>query len=351
MSNKLQNINTDHLLNEIKQMIEETQTGIAATVNTGLTLLYWRIGKCINNEILEGDRAEYGKQILATLSQELKTEYGRGFSYSALTRICKFTQSFSDAKIVATLSQQLSWSHFREIIPLEEPLKRQFYAEMSRVEKWSVRILRKKIDSMLYERTAISKKPEKLAKQELELLQKEDKLTPDLIFRDPYVLDFLNLKDTYSENDLESAILRELEKFILELGIGFTFVARQKRMIIDEEDFYLDLLFYHRKLKRLIAIELKLGKFKATYKGQMELYLRWLEKNEMEQGEERPLGLILCAEGKHEQIELLQLYKSGIRVAEYLTELPPKALLEKKLHQAVELSRKQIENRNVEEKL
>ncbi len=196
---------------------------------------------------------------------------------------------------------------------------------------------------MLYERTAISKKPEKLIEKDLAALREEDRLTPDLVFRDPYFLDFLGLKDTFSEKDIETAILREMESFILELGAGFSFVARQKRITVDNEDYYLDLLFFHRKLKRLIAIELKLGKFKAAHKGQMELYLRWLEKYEKEPGEETPLGLILCAGKSSEQIELLQLGKSGIKVAEYMTELPKRELLEQKLHKAVELARKRLE--------
>jgi len=205
--------------------------------------------------------------------------------------------------------------------------------------------LRKKIDGMLYERTAISKKPEELVKKELSALRDEDRLTPDLVFRDPYFLDFLRVKDTFSEKDLETAILGEMESFILELGAGFSFVARQKRITVDNEDYYLDLLFFHRKLKRLIAIELKLGKFKAAYKGQMELYLRWLEKYEKEPSEEIPLGLILCAGKTSEQIELLQLDKSGIKVAEYMTELPKRELLEQKLHKAVELARKRLETK------
>ena len=333
----------DKLLGDIRRLIEETRSAVATTVNAGLTMLYWRIGKRINGEILEGERANYGKQILATLSQELTRDYGAGFSYSSLTRMVSFAQAFPDRRIVATLSRQLSWSHFKEILPLKDPLQHEFYAAMCRAEGWSVRTLRKKIDSMLYERTAISKKPEELAKKELAELQEEDRMSPDLVFRDPYVLDFLNLKDTFSERDLETAILRELESFLLELGVGFTFVARQKRMVIDNEDYYLDLLLFHRKLRRLVAIELKLGKFKAAYKGQMELYLRWLERHETEEGEESPLGLILCAEGAHEQIELLELDKASIHVAEYLTELPPKDVLERKLRTAIETARAQLE--------
>ena len=249
---------------------------------------------------------------------------------------------FPDLEIVQTLSGQLGWSHFLEIIYLDDPLQRDFYAEMCRIENWSVRALRKKIDGMLFERTALSKKPIKQVELELKKLRDEDKLTPDLIFHDPYILNFLDLKDSYSEKDLESAILRELENFILELGDGFTFVARQKRITIDNRNYSLDLLFFHRKLRKLIAIELKIGRFQAADKGQMELYLRWLDKYERQPGEEAPIGLILCAGKSNEHVELLQLGKDGIRVATYLTELPPRKLLEKKLHQAIKRSRERL---------
>jgi len=239
----------------------------------------------------------------------------------------------------------LGWSHFVEIIYLKTDLHREFYAEMCRVERWSVRTLRGKIGGMLFERTALSRKPRELAKQELAKLRESDQLSPDLVFRDPYFLDFLGLADAYSEKDLETAILREMEQFILELGVGFTFIARQKRIIIDGKDFYIDLLFYHRKLHRLIAIELKLAAFQAADKGQMELYLRWLEKHEMEPGEETPIGLILCEEKGEEQVELLQLDKSGIRVSSYLTDLPPRQLLRRKLHEASLTARARLEGR------
>jgi predicted nuclease of restriction endonuclease-like (RecB) superfamily len=225
----------------------------------------------------------------------------------------------------------------------KKPLERDFYAQMCKIEGWNVKTLRQKIDSMLFERTAISKKPDDLIKQELQSLRETNQLTPDLVFKDPYFLDFVGLKDTYSEKSLEDAILREIELFILELGSGFSFVERQKRMIIDGEDFHLDLLFFHRKLRRLVVIDLKLGKFKADYKGQMELYLRWLEKNDMQLGEETPIGLILCAEGNNEQIELLQLEKAGIKVAEYFTELPDPQLLKQKLHNTIEQNKKRFE--------
>jgi len=333
------------LLGDIRKLIEETRSAVATTVNAGLTMLYWRIGKRMREEFLKGKRAGYGEEIVSTLSRQLTVEYGSGFTAKNLRHMMKLAETFPDEGIVSTLWRQLTWSHFKEIIYLKDPLQREFYAAMCRAEGWSVRTLRKKIDSMLYERTAISKKPGELAKKELAELREEDRMSPDLIFRDPYVLDFLNLKDTFSERDLEAAILRELESFLLELGVGFTFVARQKRMLIDNEDHYLDLLFFHRKLRRLVAIELKLGRFKAAYKGQMELYLRWLEKHGIEEGEASPLGLILCAEGSHEQIELLELDKTSIHVAEYLTELPAKELLERKLRAAIETARAQLGQR------
>ena len=289
------------------------------------------MGQRIHKDILEEKRADYGEKIVSTLSAQLVEEFGEGFARRNLFRMIRFVEVFPDEQIVSTLSTQLGWSHFVEIIPLKDELQREFYAEMCRVERWSVRTLRQKIGSMLFERTALSKKPAELARKELTALREEDKLTPDLVFRDPYFLDFLGLKDTYGEKDLEAAILREMEAFILELGVGFAFVERQKRITVGDDDFYLDLLFYHRILRRLVAIELKLDKFKPAYKGQMELYLRWLEKYEQQPGEGSPIGLILCASKSEEQIELLQLGKSGIRVAAYMTELPPRDLLRKKL--------------------
>ena len=330
------------LFGEIRSLIQASRAQVVQSVNSTLVMLYWQIGTRIRRDVLDEERGGYGRQIVQTLSGQLTEEYGRGFSRSNMFNMILFAERFPRPKIVSTLSRQLSWSHFVEILQCEKELQRNFYAEMCRIERWSVRTLRDKIAGMLYERTVISKKPDKLIKQELKSLRDEDKLTPDLVFRDPYFLDFLGLKDTYSEKDLEAAILREMESFILELGAGFSFVARQKRITVDSEDYYLDLLFYHRKLKRLVAVDLKLGAFKAGDKGQMELYLRWLEKHEQQGGEDSPIGLILCAGKSTEQVELLQLEKSGIRVAEYMTELPPRKLLEKKLHQAIIAAREML---------
>jgi predicted nuclease of restriction endonuclease-like (RecB) superfamily len=342
---KLKKIDTEQLLfTDVALLIEESKKYVAHTVNTTLSILYWKIGKRINLEVLQNKRAEYGKQIVISLTRQLTEKYGKGWDEKTLRHCLRSAETFSENLIISATQRQLGWTHLKTIMYLKDDLQREFYMELCIIERWSTRKLQERIDSMLYERTAISKKPKLLIKKEIKELREEDKLTPDLVFRDPYFLDFLGLKNTFSEKNLEDSILRELESFILELGQGFSFVERQKRMIIDGEDFKLDLLFYHRKLKRLVAIDLKLGKFKAKYKAQMELYLRWLEKNEMQSGEEMPIGLILCAEGNKEQIELLQLDKAGIKVAEYLTELPDKKLLQQKLHQAIEISKKQIEN-------
>jgi predicted nuclease of restriction endonuclease-like (RecB) superfamily len=337
------------LLEDLQHMIDHARASIATTVNERLTILYWHVGKRIKKEILNGERAEYGQKIVATVSQQLVLDYGKSFTDKNLRRMIQFAEVFPDEQIVVSLIRQLSWTHFIALIPIKDDMKRDFYAEMCRIERWNVKTLRAKIDSMLYERTALSKKPEALVQAEIDALRKEDRITPDLVFRDPYVLEFLNLDDRYLEKDLEDSIMRELEQFLLELGAGFCFLARQKRITIDDEDFKLDLLFFHRDLKRLIAIDLKLGNFKPEHKGQMELYLRWLDKYERRVGEESPLGLILCAGKKEERIELLELNKSGIHVAEYLTVFPSKAVLREKLLKAIKRARKRLQHKDTDE--
>ncbi len=334
----MKQLKSNPLLNEIRDLIESTKFKTATNINSDLVQLYWEIGRRLHLEILEDQRAEYGKQVISTISNQLLIEYGKGFSQRNIFNMLRFAQTFPDKEILQTLSAQLSWSHIVEIIYVEDSLKRDFYAQICRLERWSVRTLRKKMQGMLFERTAISKKPKELAIQELESLKNEDHLTPDLVLRDPYLLEFLRLDGEFKEKDLEDAILRELEKFILEFGTDFSFLARQKRLTIGNEDFYLDLLFFHRSLRKIIAIELKLGKFQAADKGQMELYLKWLNKYEKKEGESEPLGIILCAEKNHEQVELLELGQSSIHVAEYLTQLPSKKALEAKLHQAIEVA-------------
>lgn len=329
---------SDALLHEIRALIEDARRQVAHAVNAGLTIAYWRIGKRLLTENLTDGRGEYGQQILVSLAQQLERDYGKGFSYSALTRMARFAELFPDERILVSLIQELTWTHFIALLPLKDPLAREFYAEMCRVERWSVRTLRQKIGGMLFERTALSKNSPEVVRQELATLR-DGRMTPDMVFRDPYLLDFLGLSGAYSEKDLEAAILREMESFLLEMGNGFCFVERQKRMSVGKDDFYLDLLFYHRHLRRLVAIELKLESFQPSHKGQMELYLRWLDKHERAAGEEPPIGLILCASADAEQVELLQLDEASIRVAEYLIELPPVAVLRERLHRAIEHAR------------
>ncbi|MDR6967951.1 putative nuclease of restriction endonuclease-like (RecB) superfamily [Flavobacterium arsenatis] len=328
-----------NLLNSIIGLIDTTRHNVAKTVNQELTFLYWNIGKYINQAILNNTRADYGKKIIPYLSIELTHLYGTGFSKRNLQGFIKLSAVFEDVTILQTLSAKLSWSHLYNLIYIENPIKREFYIQMAIHERWSVRTLQERMDSLLFERTAISKKPEETIVQELKTLEADKKISPDLAFRDPYFLDFLGLRDTYSEKDLESTILAQLQYFITEMGSEFAFLARQKRITIDNEDFYIDLLFYHRGLKRLVAIDLKIGKFKAGYKSQMELYLKWLEHNEQKEGEHQPIGLILCSEKSPEQINYLMLDNDEhIKVAEYLTQLPDKKLLLEKLEKAIAIA-------------
>ena len=338
MSKKTNNISISEndLFNELSKLIEQNKQQAAVQVNSTITILFWQVGNRIYQEILQNKRAKYGKQIVPTLSAQLENKYGRNFTEKNVRRMLRFAEQFTDFQIVVTLSRQLSWSHFIELLPLKTIEAKLFYANQVGNSLMSVRDLRRQVALKAFERTNIADA------QIIETTQ-----IPFNTFKDPYILDLLGLENTFLEKDLEDAILHDLETFILELGIGFTFVERQKRMIIDGEDFNLDLLFYHRKLKRLVAIELKLGKFQAKYKGQMELYLKWLNKYEKQEGENTPIGLILCAESSREQIELLEMHKDGIMVAEYWTDLPPKRQFEEKIHLLLTEAKERIERKKL----
>lgn len=324
------------LFYEISTLIQQRQAQVVSQANSALTMLFWQVGRRINEFVLEYKRAEYSKQIVVTLSRQLEERYGRNFEEKNLRRMLQFADTFPEPEKVVTLSRHLSWSHFLALLPLKTEEQRLFYAQQAILEQMGVRGLRKQIEQKTYERTAIAN---------AQLPDTTHHLSGN--FKDPYLLDFLNLPAGYLEFDLETAILKELEKFILEVGKGFAFVERQKRMIIDGEDYNLDLLFFHRKLKRLVAIELKIGKFQAKHKGQMELYLKWLNKHERQEGEEAPVGLILCAETSREQVELLEMHKDGIMVAEYWTELPPRKELEKRLHKAYLEAKEMMDRRKL----
>lgn len=333
---------TARLLADLRSMIHAARGQAARSVDVALVTLYWQVGRRIRVDVLRQQRATYGERIVAAAARQLSAEFGRGFGPRNLFNMMRFAEVYPDARIVQALTAQLGWTHFTLLLAVTDPLKRDFYAEMCRVERWSTRTLEQKIQSRLFERTALSRKPAKLIQQELKALRADDKMTADLVFRDPYVLDFLGLKDTYAEKDIEAAILRDMESFILELGVGFAFLERQKRITVDGDDYYLDLLFFHRRLQRLVAIELKLGDFKPAHKGQMDLYLRWLDHHERRDGEEAPIGLILCAGKKEETVRLLDMEGSGIRVASYWTEVLPREQLQRKLHEAVVLARQRL---------
>ena len=328
--------NISTLYTNIKTIIDTSKEQATIQLNNTMVLSYWDIGRELKEEILKEKRATYGKEVVKKISEKLSLEYGRGYSKASLLRMIQVYTIFSEKEIVATLSRQFSWSHFVEFIKVKEELKREFYITMSAHESWNVRTLRERVNSMLFERTAISKKPEKTIRQDLETLNSENKMSTSLFLRDPCLLNFLELEESYSERDLESAILLELEKFILEFGNDFAFLARQKRIQIGNNDYVMDLLFYHRKLKRLVLIELKIGEFIPQDKGQVELYLKWLSKYEKQEGEEEPIAIILCASKENEVVELMDLERDNIHVSEYWLQLPPKELLEKKLHRAIE---------------
>ena len=330
------NIETDEnlLFRQIVAIIEKRKFHAISQVNQNTTIMFWEVGQYIKNTVLDNKRAKYGKKILTVLAAKLEMKYGQIFSERNLYRMVLFSERFTDKKILPPLAAKLTWSHIIELLPLKTDEARIYYANDVAARNYSAKELRHQISRKAFERreianTALSKKSS----------------VPFNIFKDPYLLDFFGLKENYVEADLEKAILVELEKFILEFGHGFTFVERQKRMIIDGEDIVLDLLFYHRLLKRLVAVELKLGVFKAAYKGQMELYLKWLNKNERQDGEEAPIGIILCATASREKIELLEMDKAGIAVAEYWTHLPPKAEFETKIKEILIEARERLERR------
>lgn len=326
----------NQLLSDLVAIIKQGKQQAVQTVNSTMTLVYWHVGKRINDDVLQNERAEYGKEVINSLAANLQRKYGKSFQARNMCRMMQFANLFTDIAIVSPLATQLSWTHFVILLPLKNQEARLFYAQKSIEGNWSKRELSHQIERKAFERNEIS-----------EIQNTELELTTSQTFKDPYFLDFLDLKSGYSENDLESAIQRELEQFILELGMGFTFVERQKRIILDGHDFYIDLLFFHRKLKRLVAFELKIGAFKAAHKGQMELYLKWLYRHDKQEGENPPIGLILCTEASREQVELLQMHKDGILVAEYWTELPPKKLLEERLHKALIEARDQLERKRL----
>lgn len=325
------------LFTRASEVIEEGQATAARQANLALTLTFWRLGRLVSEEMLGSERAAYGEQIITSLGQQLVERYGRSYEEKNLRRMIQFAQKFPDEQIVVSLGRQLSWTHFRALLPLKSSEARIFYAQEVVNQGLSVRGLRQLIARKGFERREIAN---------AQIVG--DTAAPRDVFRDPYLLDFLGLENAFLERDLEAAILRDMEAFLLEVGNGFAFVGRQKRMIIDDDDYHLDLLFFSRPLRRLVAVELKIGKFKAAYEGQMKLYLKWLDRYERRAGEEQPIGLILCTETGREQVELLEMHKDGIVVAEYWTALPSKAELQARIQQIYQEAAERVARREIE---
>jgi predicted nuclease of restriction endonuclease-like (RecB) superfamily len=327
-------IDEKQVFSNISFIIEKRKFNAVSSANSQVITMFWEIGQYINQIILENTRADYGKKILSTVSTKLVAQYGKSFEEANLYRMKRFATVFTEINIVSELSPFLSWSHFCEIMRIKNPQARLFYAKDAVERQSGIRELRQTIARKAFERTEIANT--QLTNQSL---------VPFNVFKDPYLLDVFNLKDNFLESDLENAILLELEKFILEFGNGFAFMGRQKRIIVDGDDFKIDLLFFHRTLRRLVAIDLKTGRFKPKYKGQMELYLKWLDRYERKEGENAPIGLILCTEASRDQIELLEMDKAGIAVAEFWTNLPPKSEFERLIRNILEEAKERIERR------
>lgn len=351
MSNEIQThinefVEVTQLYTDVCRIIDDTRNRVAIFVNSEVCLTNWRVGKRIKEDVLFNKRAEYGKQIVKNLSARLTERYGKGWSLQTLQHCIRAAYTFTEEEIVYAVRMQFSWTQLRSVMFISDPLARQFYMQMCQYERWSTRTLEEKIDSQLYERTVISRRPEEVIRQTLDEHAEKQILVPDLVFRSSYFLDALGLPDYFSEKDLENAILSQMQTFLNEMGTDFAFLARQKRITIDATDYYIDLLFYHRGLHRLVAIDLKLGKFKPEYEGQMRLYLRYLNQNERRVDEDSPIGLILCSEGNTEHIEYLMLDEdSPIKVAQYYTQLPDKAILAEKLQRAIAIAREYFEQK------
>lgn len=339
-------VSENQLYSDVCSIIDGARHRVATYVNMEACMLNWNVGKRIKEDVLFNKRAEYGKQIIENLAHKLTDRYGAGWGKSKLQHCVRVAYTFTEDEIVYAARTQLTWTHLRTLSSVKDELERQFYMEMCRIEHWDTDTLTEKIDSQLYQRTAISMRPEEVVKRELDELKETNNLNPDIVFRSTYFLDMLGLSDAFSEKDLENSILDYILEFIKELGSDFTFVDRQRRITVDSEDYFIDLLFFHRGLRRLVAIDLKLGKFKPAYEGQMRLYLRYLNKNDRKDWEEAPIGLILCSEGNTEHIQYFMLDEdSDIRVAQYYTQLPNKEVLADRLQRAIAIAREhQLEN-------
>lgn len=295
------------LLGDVHKLIYAARQSVAQAMNAKLHQLYWKIGRCISNELLQGQRAGYDKHVMAALASQLTADFGKGWSEQQHRHYICLAEVFSQESIFFTLWRELTSSYLKALMYIDDLLKRDFYLEIYRVEHWSMRQLQERINSLLFERTVNSRKIQETIRQDIYLLRAQGKLAPDLTYRHSYIHNFLGLSDNYSEPDFESAILAQMQRFINVLGSYFTFFTHQKRIIISSYDCFIDLLFYHRRQRRLVAIDLKLGEIEGAHRGQMEIYQRYLEKHEKMKEDTNPISLILCRGKSIEHLELLQL--------------------------------------------
>ncbi|MGD9728735.1 MAG: YhcG family protein [Nitrospiraceae bacterium] len=374
MTNRRGHVEADYgrLVSDISGLLEEARRSAVRTVNSMLTATYWEVGRRIV-EFEQGGRAraEYGGELLQRLGRDLTARFGRGFSDRNLLKMRAFYVGWEisptpSAKLEAraklssaeahtlvwstksigitipptrsaeltpqqTTAFPLSWSHYVRLISVAKPRARVFYESEAIRGGWSVRQLDRQISTQYYERTAHTKRPDLMLARGHHA-KPEDVVNPEDEVRDPYLLEFLNLKDEYSETDLEETIIRHLEWFLLELGTGFTFVARQKRIRIGDEWYRLDLLLFHRRLKCLVVIDLKIGKFTHADAGQMNLYLNYVREHLREPGENEPVGLILCS-AKNEAVVHYAMggIKAKVFASHYLTYLPDEETLRKEI--------------------
>lgn len=362
----------DTILSDVAGLLESARRVSARATNAIMTATYWEIGRRIVEFEQRGTRrAGYGKELIARLSADLTKHFGRGFGRVNLSQMRKFCQCWPPAQIFQTSSEKclagqgspakvqtlsaefslrdianrfpLPWSHYVLLLSVKNPEGRAFYEKEALRGGWSVRQLERQIDTQFYERTALSKDKAAMLKKGAKPLP-EDAVTPEEEIKDPLVLEFLGLKDEYSENDLEEALIHQLENFLLELGGDFTFVGRQRRLRIGDEWYRVDLLFFHRRLRCLVIIDLKLGKFTHSDAGQMHLYLNYAREHWTHSDENPPVGLILCAQKDHAVAHYaLEGLPNKVLAAEYRTALPD----EKTLAAEIDKTRRMLEGRGI----
>lgn len=343
----------NHLLKNVVELLEEARRTAARSVNSIMTATYWEVGRRIVELEQNGEKkAEYGKAIIKNLSIDLTAKFGRGFSAANIFQMKKFYISWSSEQILQKASVKLQpseitrlfplpWSHYVRLLWVRNPEARAFYEAEALRGGWSEPQLDRQISSMFYERTALSKNKATMMKKGEKPFDNEV-LTPEEEIKNPLVLEFLGLKDEYSESDMEEAIIHHLETFLLELGTDFAFVGRQKRLRIDDSWYRVDLVFFHRRLKCLVLIDLKLGRFTHADSGQMHVYLNYAKENWTHPDENQPIGIIICAEKGHDLAKYaLEGLPNKVVASEYQTILPD----EKLLVEEISKTRKILENR------